>query len=431
MSGGPPQPDSPESGFYQPWGDASRDMRAGPVQTNMSGPAAQVEQRVLGASRRIDRWQSRFAPVAFAYAVSKKYADDQGSRLAALLAYYTFLSIFPLAIGGFAVLNLVLSSRPELLQRLLNELVPPSYQQQVVDAYEALPSGGPMLAISLVGLLLSGTGCVFALYFSVNQIFAVPFRFRYGFGPRYARILLLVAIGGVGLLMIAIGGIAAADFLQVPYLPRFGAFAVSWLVAAAIMMLSCLILCRRPLALREVVPGSVLAGFSITFLIAIGGWLVSRYVSGASAVYGVVSTVVGFISLLFLVSNSIVLSLEISVVWAWQLWPRGIDINVLFPADERAYALLTLTDERMPSQRNGIAFDATGHDDPRRADLAFLQRRVPGVPRTPYDPVKRHDAETAQPPDVSPSKVHGDDASGQKEPPTGGAGPVGDHVKET
>jgi hypothetical protein len=47
--------------------------------------------------------------------------------------------------------------------------------------------------------------------------------------------------------------------------------------------------------------------------------------------------------------------------------------------------MLTLMDERMPSQRNGIAFDATGHDDPRRADLAALRARPSGVPRRPYD----------------------------------------------
>jgi hypothetical protein len=41
-------------------------------------------------------------------------------------------------------------------------------------------------------------------------------------------------------------------------------------------------------------------------------------------------------------------------------------------------------DERMPSQRNGVAFDATGHDDPRRADLAALMRRPDGVPVHPY-----------------------------------------------
>jgi len=62
-----------------------------------------------------------------------------------------------------------------------------------------------------------------------------------------------------------------------------------------------------------------------------------------------------------------------------------VDINLLFPADERAYALLTLMDERMPSQRNGVAFDATGHDDERRAALTSLMRRPDGVPVHPYE----------------------------------------------
>ena len=79
------------------------------------------------------------------------------------------------------------------------------------------------------------------------------------------------------------------------------------------------------------------------------------------------------------------LAFEASVVGAWQLWPRGIDIHLLYPADERAYALLTFMDERMPSQRNDVRFDATGHDDPRRTPRQTLDRRQPGIPRTPFD----------------------------------------------
>ena len=65
---------------------------------------------------------------------------------------------------------------------------------------------------------------------------------------------------------------------------------------------------------------------------------------------------------------------------------RGIDIHLLFPADERAYALLSIMDERMPSQRNDIRFDADGHFDARRLPFGELDHRQPGVPRTPYDP---------------------------------------------
>ena len=122
----------------------------------------------------------------------------------------------------------------------------------------------------------------------------------------------------------------------------------------------------------------------MTTLIGLGSALLGQFVNNSSAVYGVFGTVVGVFSVLFLVSNAVVFSFEISVVRAWQLWPRGVDINLLFPADERAYALLTLMDERMPSQRNGIAFDATGHDDERRTALATLMRRPEGVPVHPY-----------------------------------------------
>ena len=52
------------------------------------------------------------------------------------------MSLFPLAIAGFAVLNTVLVGHPEYVDQLVAEIVPPEYQDQVVSAYESLPSGG-------------------------------------------------------------------------------------------------------------------------------------------------------------------------------------------------------------------------------------------------------------------------------------------------
>ena len=46
--------------------------------------------------RRIDRAQQRRPALAFAIAVVRKFGDDQGGHLAALVAYYAFLSLFPL-----------------------------------------------------------------------------------------------------------------------------------------------------------------------------------------------------------------------------------------------------------------------------------------------------------------------------------------------
>jgi membrane protein len=371
--------------FYEPWADPARPWRVGPPPTSHAGVALQVERRVLGLSRLIDRTQARLRPVAFGYAVFKKYADDEGSRLAALLAYYTFLSLFPLAIGGFAVLNTTLRNRPDLVLEIVRNLVPAEYEQQIINAYQSLPPSGAGLALAIVGLLLAGTAGVFSLYAMINQVFCVPYRFRFGFGPRYLRVLALVVLMGLGALVVVVGSAVVANVGNIAAIQRLGGFLLIWVVAASLLYIAPNVLARRPLTVAEVAPGAALGGVAVTALLSLSSVILGRFVASSSAVYGAFATVVAIFSALFLVSNAIVFCYEIGVVAAWRLWPRGVDIQLLFPADERAFALLTLMDERMPSQRNGLMFDATGHDDPRRTELASLMRRPPGVPRSPYE----------------------------------------------
>jgi len=376
--------------FYEPWRDPDRDYAATAPPTSHSGAAGRVEKVVLGVGRLVDRTQARFAPVAFGYAVFKKYADDEGSRLAALLAYYFFLSIFPLAIGGYAVLRTIADNNPDLINSLVEQVVPAEYQEQIINSYETLPSGGAALWIALIGLLIAGTGGAFALYAMVNQVFCVPYRFRYGFGPRYLRVLLMLLLIGIGVMVIAGGSLLIGQYVPGPWQGLSGSV-VTFVAVAAILFAAPKVLARRHVHGSEVVVGAVAGALVFTAILSLAGLITSRTLANSSAVYGAMTTVVAFISVLFLASNAIVLCYEASVVWAWRLWPRGVDINNLFPADERAYALLSLMDERMPSQRNGIYFDASGHEDDRRSDLEALMRRPEGVPRSPYDPQPNSD----------------------------------------
>ena len=376
----------PEPPFNQRmWTDRNRFWGAGPLPIEHTGPAAEVEKRVLGAARFFDRLQSRVAPIAFAYAVFKKYADDQGGRHAGLLAYYTFLSFFPLAIGGVAVLNIFLADRPETVQSIVSDAVPSEYVPQVMAAYNSLPDSGVTLIVALVGLLLAGTGGIYSLYFTINQVFGVPYRFRYGFGPRYARVILVVVLMAVGVLVLSVGTTIVGSLLDVPGVNRALVFVLTSAIFSGILYLAVKILSRRPMGPREILLGAVLGGVWTSGIASLGTLIVTRFVATSSVVYGAFATVVGIISVLVLVSNGVVFALETSAVRAWQLWPRGIDIHLLYPADMRAYALLTLMDERMPSSRNDPRFDAIGHDDPRRPPMSTWDHRQPGIPRTPFE----------------------------------------------
>ena len=65
------------------------------------------------ALRAADAVQQRHAWLAVPAAVWKKFGDDQAGNLAALVAYYAFVAIFPLLLVLITVLDIVLrATRP-------------------------------------------------------------------------------------------------------------------------------------------------------------------------------------------------------------------------------------------------------------------------------------------------------------------------------
>ena len=62
----------------------------------------------------LDRLQRGHIALAFPVAVLKKFGDDRASRLAALIAYYAFFSLFPLLLAFVSILGFVLDNDPQL-----------------------------------------------------------------------------------------------------------------------------------------------------------------------------------------------------------------------------------------------------------------------------------------------------------------------------
>ena len=78
------------------------------------GRSVQAMNRIEKAVRTADELQQRHAWLAVPVAVWKKFGDDQAGNLAALIAYYSFVAIFPLLLVLVTVLDLVLKNDPGL-----------------------------------------------------------------------------------------------------------------------------------------------------------------------------------------------------------------------------------------------------------------------------------------------------------------------------
>ncbi|MHB8240863.1 MAG: YhjD/YihY/BrkB family envelope integrity protein, partial [Solirubrobacteraceae bacterium] len=129
----------------------------------------------------LDRRQQRSPRIGFVAAVIKKFGDDQAGQLAALIAYYGFVSLFPLLLVLVTVLGFVLQGDPgeqkQILQGTLSQFPIVSDQLKL----HSLTGSGVGLAVGVIGSLLAGMGITGATQLAFNRIWHVPFKDRPNF----------------------------------------------------------------------------------------------------------------------------------------------------------------------------------------------------------------------------------------------------------
>jgi uncharacterized BrkB/YihY/UPF0761 family membrane protein len=310
-----------------------------------------------------DSVQRRHGALGFPLAVVRKYGDDQGGRLSALMTYYGFLSIFPLLLLTVSVVSALLRDNADLREKALDAIVPAEFQDTVDAALLALPSGGPALVIGLVGLLLSGLGIVFSGYHTLNHVAGVPHRLRIPFFGRYVRIVAMLLVLVVG--VIGVGGLTAAvsSVFDVAALSRLGAFLANTALLFLVLWTATMLLLPHRARLTIVWPAALLGSVAVTGVLTFGATVLPRLVARSGPVYGSFATIVGLFTLLFLVSQALVLAAEIAVVRRRRLWPRALDTKAPTDADRRALTILARAQERIPAERIDVRFDG----DPTRA----------------------------------------------------------------
>src|SRR5438132_1621467 len=146
--------------------------------------------------RELDRRQQRRPRVGFIAALIKKFSDDQAGQLAALIAYYGFVSIFPLLLVLVTALGFVLQGDPREQQRILNGALGqfPILRDQL--KLHSLSGSSLALAVGIAISLLAGMGITNATQNAFNRIWNVPFKQRPNFISIRLRGLGMLAVLG-------------------------------------------------------------------------------------------------------------------------------------------------------------------------------------------------------------------------------------------
>jgi YihY family inner membrane protein len=312
---------------------------------------------VKRAVHAADALQQRHAWLALPVAVWKKFGDDQAGNLAALIAYYSFVAIFPLLLVLVTVLNIVLKNDPGLQRRLLNSALSqyPVIGQQLGHIGPLTQTGLP-LVVGLLGTFFGARGVAAAIQNALNAVWEIPFARRPGFPWSWLRSLGLMVVIGLGLvftsfLSASASGGAARIFpghwaTVALVVSTVAALVVSLVVSIGVFWLAFRLGTAPEIGWRQLRLGALIGGVIWQVLQYAGGYFVSHQLAHASPLYGTFAVVIGLLAWVYLEAELTLYAVEINVVVAYRLWPRSVAPPPYTEQDRQAFQLYAQTEER-------------------------------------------------------------------------------------
>ncbi|MDQ1417894.1 MAG: hypothetical protein QOF81_3507 [Acidimicrobiaceae bacterium] len=310
--------------------------------------------------RGIDGWQQRTRGVNVVFAVIKKFGDDRGSSLAAMLAFYGLLALFPLLLVLTTILGFIGNQRLEsgVVGSTLSQF--PVYGQQIGHNVSHPLQGSTIgLTVGLLGLLYGSLGVAQAGQHAMAQIWNVPGVVRPGFVPRLVRSLLLFGAMGAGMAASAVvSGVITGSGRGIA--ERLLAVLTAATLNVGLYFVVFRLLTPRQIATRHLAAGAAAGGIGYTILTTGGTALIQHQLRHAQAVYGQYGFILGLIGWLYLVSTVTLYAAEANVVVTRRLWPRSIVQPPLTDADRRVLSDIAQQEERRPEESVDVGFEASG-----------------------------------------------------------------------
>jgi YihY family inner membrane protein len=315
-----------------------------------------VVKRIERLLRAADRFQQRHGLLGFPVGVVKKYGDDEAGKHAALLAYYGFMSLFPLLLVFVTLLGYALANDQDLQQRVIAALIAqfPVLGKQITDSVTSIQGSGVGLVVGIVGTLWGGLGITQSAQDAMNTVWNVPRKDRPNYWFRLAR--------GLGSLLLVVVAVFAATALA--QLGRIGTgiagrllpFAGSLLLNLALLLVLFQVLTATRLGWRRLLPGAVCGAVAWSALQTLGVYIVDRQLQHANLIYGVFAAVIVLLSWLYLSAQLLLYAAEVNVVLARRLWPRSLLQPPLTGPDRQVLTALAQVEERRPEQTVEVSF---------------------------------------------------------------------------
>jgi inner membrane protein YhjD len=307
--------------------------------------------------RAFDRAQQRRRWLAIPVAVIKKFGDDQAGSLAALVAYYSFFSLFPLLLVFVTVLGFVLQGDPQAQKAVQDSVLGqfPIIGQQI--HIHALSGHVTALVIGLVTSILAGLGVTQAGQNAFDRVWAVPMKDRPNWlKARLHGLALLVSLGVLFLVATVPSTLVSGGF-GAPVTKAL-AILVSLLLNIGLFFAAFRFMTSSTVRTRDLRVGVIVAAVLWEILQIVGGYYIGHVLKRSTATYAQFGLVIALLVWLHLGAQMTLYAAEINVVLKRRLWPRSLFGPPDEPADQRTLTALAKVEERSDEQHVDVEFEA-------------------------------------------------------------------------
>ncbi len=288
---------------------------------------------------RLDELQRHASVLSFLFAVDKKYNDDEAGNKAALVAYYGFLSLFPLLLVLTSIVTFIAQYNPVICERIASGAVVyfPIVGRDLQHSIHGLHKSGLAFIIGILLMLFGARGIADAFRNSVDHIWQFPYTRRSTFPTSMIKSLGIIIVGGFGAALAPLISSIALAFGHGVVLRL-----ITVLISSVVLFWTIIFMVKvgssMPRRFRDIAVGAVIATVCLEALQSVGDFLMARELQRLDTLYGTFAIVLGLMFWIYLQAQVLLYALEIDVVRAMRLWPRSLR-GPLTPADERAYQL--------------------------------------------------------------------------------------------
>ena len=262
--------------------------------------------------------------IGTALAVQERYKADAADPLAAAIAFFGFLSLFPLLLLAVSAAGFILDDPADQLavaEQITDAI--PGFDQTVEGEEESqveallasvVAQRGTVGVVGLIVLLFSGLRVVNAAMVATRVVFRGEV--LSGVGAKLRQLLALLGLGGLFLLGTAISSAAGTGFGQLPgTVALLLSLAFSFVVDIGLFLAAYTLLSPTAhLGVRDRLPGAVLAAAGWTALKVAGATWVGGQIDNANAIYGALGSVIALMLLFYLAGRLYLYGAELTAV---------------------------------------------------------------------------------------------------------------------